>query len=177
MAITLAVDCMGGDHGPSVTIPAVVDFLQRDTDCAAILVGREEELRAQCGDAIAAFGERLSFQNASEVVAMDEAVSVALRNKRDSSMRVAVNLVKDGRADAAVSALTLAGLAAAWRLGWSWADPLAALCGAALIAHFATSLLKRAGAALLVMEVCAAPRTHWAWPDNTPLNHSKRRRT
>ena len=52
-------------------------------------------------------------------------------------------------ADAAVSALTLAGLAAAWRLGWSWADPLAALCGAALIAHFATSILKRAGAALL----------------------------
>jgi glycerol-3-phosphate acyltransferase PlsX len=104
MAITLAVDCMGGDHGPSVTLPAVGDFLRRDMDCAAILVGREDELRAQCGDAVATFGERLSFQNASEVVAMDEAVSVALRNKRDSSMRVAVNLVKEGRADAAVSA-------------------------------------------------------------------------
>ena len=52
-------------------------------------------------------------------------------------------------ADAAVSALTLLGLAAAWRLGWSWADPVAALVGAALIAHFAASILRRAGAALL----------------------------
>lgn len=52
-------------------------------------------------------------------------------------------------ADAAVSALTLAGLAAAWRLGWSWADSLAALCGAALIAHLASAILRRAGAALL----------------------------
>jgi Co/Zn/Cd efflux system component len=54
-------------------------------------------------------------------------------------------------ADAAVAALTLAGLAAAWRLGWVWADPVMALVGAALIAHFAGSILCRAGAALLDM--------------------------
>ena len=52
-------------------------------------------------------------------------------------------------ADAAVAALTLAGLFAAWRLGWTWADPVAALVGAGLIAHFAATILRRAGAALL----------------------------
>lgn len=104
MAITLAVDCMGGDHGPSVTLPATFEFLRRDPDCAAILVGREDELRPLIGNALAEFGERLRIHHASEVVAMDDPVAVALRNKKDSSMRVMANLVKDGEADAAVSA-------------------------------------------------------------------------
>jgi glycerol-3-phosphate acyltransferase PlsX len=104
MAITLAVDCMGGDHGPSVTLPAVFEFLRHDTDCAAILVGREEVLRPQAERAIAEFGKRLSIRHASEMVEMDEAVASALRGKKDSSMRVAVDLVKEGTADAAVSA-------------------------------------------------------------------------
>ncbi|MDK9725151.1 MAG: phosphate acyltransferase PlsX [Sterolibacteriaceae bacterium MAG5] len=104
MAITIAVDCMGGDHGPVVTLPAVFDFLRCDKDCATILVGREDELRPLLGTAVAEFGERLRVHNASEVVEMDEPVASALRNKKDSSMRVAANLVKEGTADAAISA-------------------------------------------------------------------------
>jgi glycerol-3-phosphate acyltransferase PlsX len=104
MAITLAVDCMGGDHGPSVTLPAIFEFLRHDRDCAAILVGREGDLRSHVDAVAAEFGSRISLHHASEVVAMDEPVASALRNKKDSSMRVAANLVKDGQADAAVSA-------------------------------------------------------------------------
>jgi fatty acid/phospholipid biosynthesis enzyme len=104
MTITLAVDCMGGDHGPSVTLPAVIEFLRHDTDCAAILVGREESLRPRFERLASEFGERLSLRHASEVVEMDEAVASALRGKKDSSMRVAIDLVKEGVADAAVSA-------------------------------------------------------------------------
>lgn len=104
MTITLAVDCMGGDHGPAVIVPAVFDFLRRDSACAAILVGREEVLRPHLAAADAALAGRWSVQHASEVVAMDEAVASALRSKKDSSMRVVANLVKEGRANAAVSA-------------------------------------------------------------------------
>jgi glycerol-3-phosphate acyltransferase PlsX len=104
MAITLAVDCMGGDHGPSVTLPAVFEFLRQDSDCAAILVGREDVLLPLVGRLTSAFGDRLKIRHASEVVAMDEPVASALRGKKDSSMRVAIDLVKDGAASAAVSA-------------------------------------------------------------------------
>ena len=104
MSITLAVDCMGGDHGPTVTVPAVIEFLRHDLDCAAILVGREAELRPAFARVSREFGDRLSIQEATEVVAMDDDVATALRTKKDSSMRVAVNLVKSGRASAAISA-------------------------------------------------------------------------
>jgi len=104
MPVTLAVDCMGGDHGPSVTLPAVIDFLRRDLDCAAIVVGREDILQPLIRGVASEFGVRLSIQHASEVVAMDEAVATALRTKKDSSMRVAIDQVKAGRANAAVSA-------------------------------------------------------------------------
>ena len=95
---------MGGDHGPTVTVPAVIEFLRHDTDCAAILVGREADLRPAFARVSREFGDRLSIQDATEVVAMDDDVATALRTKKDSSMRVAVNLVKSGRASAAVSA-------------------------------------------------------------------------
>lgn len=104
MAITLAVDCMGGDCGPSVTLPAVFDFLRKDVACTAILVGREDELRPQMEHALAEFGSRIAIRHASEMVEMDEAIASALRGKKDSSMRVAIDLVKDGQADAAISA-------------------------------------------------------------------------
>jgi glycerol-3-phosphate acyltransferase PlsX len=104
MTITLAVDCMGGDHGPSVVVPAVFEFLRHDQDCSAILVGREEVLQPLLAQADAALRARCALQHASEVVDMDEPVASALRNKKDSSMRVVANLVKEGRADAAVSA-------------------------------------------------------------------------
>lgn len=104
MAITIAVDCMGGDHGPLVTIPATLEFLRRDVGSSVILVGREEAIRPLVSSAVAEFGPRLTLRHASEIVAMDEPVASALRNKRDSSMRVCANLVKEGTADAALSA-------------------------------------------------------------------------
>lgn len=94
---------MGGDHGPAVTIPAALDFLRRDPDCAVILVGREEILRPLLPSS-GGFGERLRIHHASEVVEMHDDLAVALRGKKDSSMRVAADLVKEGSASAALSA-------------------------------------------------------------------------
>jgi glycerol-3-phosphate acyltransferase PlsX len=95
--ITLAVDCMGGDHGPRVTLAACRQFLDSHSDVRLLLVGKP--------DALGAFShERATVVAASEVVAMDDPVEVALRRKKDSSMRVAIQQVKDGAAAAAVSA-------------------------------------------------------------------------
>lgn len=104
MAVTIAVDCMGGDHGPSVTVPATLAFLGAQTAANAILVGREDALRAALGGRGVEFGERLKLRNATEVVTMDDPPAIAMRNKKDSSMRVAIDLVKSGEADGAVSA-------------------------------------------------------------------------
>ena len=95
---------MGGDHGPSVVVPAVFDFLRQDPDCSAILVGREDDLAPFLKQADPALHGRWSVEHASEVVEMHDPVSTALRLKKDSSMRVMANLVKEGRANAAVSA-------------------------------------------------------------------------
>lgn len=95
--ITLAVDCMGGDHGPRVTLVACRQFLESHTDVRLLLVGKAE--------ALADFKhERATVVLASEVVSMDDTVEVALRKKKDSSMRVTITQVKDGLAAAAVSA-------------------------------------------------------------------------
>jgi len=95
---------MGGDHGPSVVVPAVFEFLRQDADCQAILVGREDVLKPFLAKAGVDLAARCSVRHASEVVGMDEAVASALRGKKDSSMRVVADLVKEGRADAAISA-------------------------------------------------------------------------
>ncbi|MFC5301099.1 phosphate acyltransferase PlsX [Azospira restricta] len=101
MAITIAVDCMGGDHGPRVTVPAALAAIQRHSDLSVILVGLEDQLRPLLkGDE----GGRVAIRHASEVVAMDESPALALRSKKDSSMRVAINLVKSGEAQGCVSA-------------------------------------------------------------------------
>jgi len=95
--ITLAVDCMGGDHGPAVTLAACRLFLDAHPDAQLLLVGKS--------DALAGFSHaRAQVLPASEVVTMDDAIEVALRRKKDSSMRVAIQQVKDGAAQAAVSA-------------------------------------------------------------------------
>ena len=104
MDITVAVDCMGGDHGPSVTIPAALAFLAEGGSRRVVLVGPEEALRRELAARGAAPGPRIVLQPASQVVGMDEPPAQAMRLKKDSSMRVAVNLVKDGTAHAAVSA-------------------------------------------------------------------------
>lgn len=104
MAVTVAVDCMGGDHGPRVTVPAAVEYLRSATDVDVILVGLQDALLEQLRALGAENISRLSVRHASEVVAMDEAPATALRGKKDSSMRVAINLVKDGEAHACISA-------------------------------------------------------------------------
>jgi len=95
---------MGGDHGPSVTIPAAISFVESEPDAELILVGLEESLLAELKKHKASEHPRLSVVNATEVVTMDDPLEIALRRKKDSSMRVAINMVKEGRADACVSA-------------------------------------------------------------------------
>ena len=93
---------MGGDHGPSVTVPAAIRFLVDHSAAHLILVGQEDVIRPLLGHHHQ--NPRLQIVHASQVVGMDESPSLALRNKKDSSMRIAINLVKSGDADACVSA-------------------------------------------------------------------------
>jgi glycerol-3-phosphate acyltransferase PlsX len=106
MPHTIAIDCMGGDFGPSVTVPAALSFLEKHQDARVALVGMEAPIRAllAANPKSQALAERFSVQPASEVVGMDESPQSALKNKKDSSLRVALNLVKAGAADASVSA-------------------------------------------------------------------------
>lgn len=103
MSIQIAIDAMGGDHGLSVTIPASIDAINAFSDIHIILVGQEslikDELAKQQYDS-----SKITVQHADQVVEMDDLPSKALRNKRKSSMRIALNLVKDGEAQACVSA-------------------------------------------------------------------------
>ncbi len=101
---TVAIDCMGGDHGPSVTVPAALAFQKSHPHGNIILVGLQAAIEAELRACHAAPGPRLRVHNASEEVGMDEPPASALRGKKDSSMRVAVNLVKSGEAHACVSA-------------------------------------------------------------------------
>ena len=101
--ITIAVDAMGGDIGLSVTVPASVAFLERQNDVKLLMVGDEVKLQAALKSVNAPM-DRISVIHASEVVDMDEDPRNALRHKKDSSMRVAINQVKEGLAEAAVSA-------------------------------------------------------------------------
>jgi glycerol-3-phosphate acyltransferase PlsX len=103
--ITIALDAMGGDAGASVVVPAAVESITQNADVNIILVGDETRLRQELQAAGAEkHSSRLTVYHASQQVEMDELPSSALRNKKDSSMRVALNLVKDGSADACVSA-------------------------------------------------------------------------
>ena len=104
MDITVAVDAMGGDHGAHVTVPAVLRFLARHPDVNIVLVGVPDALEAELRARKASVGPRLRIHPASEIVTMDETPQSALKNKKDSSMRVAINLVKSGEANACVSA-------------------------------------------------------------------------
>ena len=100
----IAIDAMGGDHGPSITVPAALNALKQHKGLKLILVGDEQLLSETLAANGAAADERLTLHHASQVVGMDEKPSLALRGKKDSSMRVAINLVKEGQAQAAVSA-------------------------------------------------------------------------
>ena len=102
--VTVAVDAMGGDAGLPVTVAASLKFLEDTPEARVILVGLEAPLAQALARSRSPARDRVTIQAASEVVAMDEPPADALRRKKDSSMRVALNLVKDGTAQACVSA-------------------------------------------------------------------------
>ena len=100
----IALDAMGGDFGPEVVIPAAIRLLKEKPNTRLILVGMEDVISDVLRQHGVETSEQLQIQHATEIVAMDEAPAMALRKKKDSSMRVAINLVHDGKADAVVSA-------------------------------------------------------------------------
>ncbi len=104
MSIRLSVDGMSGDHGPSVTVDATTLSLDKYSDLEVQLVGQEDVMLPFYRLSKYRGSSRLELKKASEVVLMDERPAAALRNKRDSSMRVALDLVKNGECDACVSA-------------------------------------------------------------------------
>jgi glycerol-3-phosphate acyltransferase PlsX len=104
VSLTISIDAMGGDHGPKVTIPASLDCLKNNPELTLILVGDEAVLKPLLVQELVDYSDRLSIQHASQCVEMDESPAKVLKNKKDSSMRVAINLVHNGRANACVSA-------------------------------------------------------------------------
>ncbi len=102
--ICIAVDVMGGDFGPAVTLPAALGFLAAHADASVILVGQTAAIQAHPIYPQLSGSSRCEVLEASEVVSMDDPIEIALRRKKNSSMRVAVNQVKHGTAQVAVSA-------------------------------------------------------------------------
>lgn len=102
--LVIALDVMGGDRGADAVVPAAVSVLENDARARLVLVGLPEVLEQARKAHGGRFGKRLCFQAASEVVAMSESPREALRRKKDSSMRVALDMVKAGDAAACVSA-------------------------------------------------------------------------
>lgn len=102
--LTIALDAMSGDVGPDVVVPAAQAILSSKSNIKLILVGQEDVLSAKLASQKVQSSPELTIHRASQVVGMDELPSQALRFKKDSSMRVAIDLVKQGEADACVSA-------------------------------------------------------------------------
>lgn len=102
--ITVAVDVMSGDNGPEVFMPAVLSALKKRPHLTILAVGDQSVIEPLVRESEPYRSGRLVIKHASEVVEMDERPQSALRNKRDSSMRVAINCVKEGLADSCMSA-------------------------------------------------------------------------
>ena len=102
-SVVIALDAMGGDAGPDAVVPAALQALHLYPHLQLILVGNQTILDASLRKYHGVNCPRLEVLHASEIVAMDDKPSLALRNKKDSSMRVAINLVKEGKAQACVS--------------------------------------------------------------------------
>lgn len=102
--VTIAIDAMGGDHGPHVTVKAALNLVAASDDTNVVLVGLKDVIEAELKVHKARTGTRLRIHHASEVVKMDDPPAQALRYKKDSSMRVMADLVKRGEADAGISA-------------------------------------------------------------------------
>jgi len=95
---------MGGDHGPHVTVPAAIQAIKADPHVNIILVGLQDAIEAELAAHKAETSPRLRIHHATEVVQMDESPQSAMKNKKDSSMRVSINMVKTGEANACISA-------------------------------------------------------------------------
>ncbi len=105
MDVTIALDVMGGDHGPTEIIPSALHVLSRRSNLHIVLVGQEEiMLKVLAENNATTPSEQISIKHASETVEMHEIPSRALRSKKDSSMRIAINMVQEGKAQACVSA-------------------------------------------------------------------------
>jgi len=104
MANTIAVDCMGGDHGPQVTVPAALEFASSFPKTRVMLVGLSEAIEDQLQNSGRPIPSQVSIHHAPEVVGMDESPASALRGKKRSSMRICAELIKSGEAHALVSA-------------------------------------------------------------------------
>jgi phosphate acyltransferase len=104
MDVRVAIDCMGGDHGAHVTVPAALSVLRSDPGVSFFLVGRQDAIQRELARSGSAPKGRVSVRHASQEVEMDEAPVAAMRGKKDSSMRIAINLVEQGEAAACVSA-------------------------------------------------------------------------
>ena len=100
----ISVDAMGGDFGPSVTIPASLKILKKYENISIVLVGNSDEITKILKKKKSLNHSRITIHNATQVVGMDELPQIALKNKKDSSMRVSINLVKEGVVDACGSA-------------------------------------------------------------------------
>ncbi|MDD3266345.1 MAG: phosphate acyltransferase PlsX [Burkholderiales bacterium] len=103
MTLVLSVDAMGGDNGLETTIPACLRFLNEYSNVSLIIVGDEGLIKSSYASKFSDYTHRIEIVHATQVVGMDEPPQIAMR-KRDSSMRVAINMVKEGRAGAIVSA-------------------------------------------------------------------------
>lgn len=99
----IAIDAMGGDYAPQVTVDGAIDFLKEHRSDEIILVGDSKKIEKEL-EGKKYPSKRISIRHASEIIAMDESPSQAIRKKKDSSIRRAVELVKTGEADALVSA-------------------------------------------------------------------------
>jgi phosphate acyltransferase len=109
MKCDIAIDVMGGDHGPKVTIPASMDVLASHPHVNLTLVGDQQTIENHLLEHseqrhFKKIRQRITIVHSTQVVEMDEKPSLALRGKKDSSMRVAINLVKDNQVNACVSA-------------------------------------------------------------------------
>lgn len=102
-SITIALDVMGGDLGAEASVPAAVSMLKEISSLNLILVGRPEVIESKLQRLDRDGRDRLSITEATEIVGMDEHPRDALRKKKNSSMRLAIDLVKEGKADACVS--------------------------------------------------------------------------
>lgn len=100
----LAIDAMSGDHGLNTTIPAVASALLNDKDLHITIVGQQSVIESYLQQHNITLPDNHTFHNCTEIVQMDDAPAQALRNKKDSSLRVSLNLLKDKQVDAVVSA-------------------------------------------------------------------------